>query len=113
MIAYKLVHLYKDGSIGPLFINRKQRFIIDKQYIAKCIPTKGFKIRPGFHCCYSMNAPHLSKKNRVWCKVLIKDYQEHQRPLSQGGLWYTAKYMKIIKVYNANLSPVCRFQTIR
>jgi hypothetical protein len=98
MIAYKLFRQRKDGSLGPLFINRKQRIELHKTYPAEEHLTKGFAFRPGWHCCSEMKAPHLSKKERVWCKVEVNDYTEHQRPESQGGLWYTANSMKVLEV---------------
>jgi hypothetical protein len=96
MIAYKLFRKRKDGSYGPLFINRKQKVFKDWWYGAEEHPTKGYAFRPGWHCCAEPLAPHLSKKGRVWCKVEIEDYTEHQRPANQGGLWYTANLIKII-----------------
>ena len=45
-------------------------------------------------------APHLSKKNRVWCKVEFEDYEEIHRPANQGGLWYLAQRMKVLEVVN-------------
>jgi hypothetical protein len=98
MIAYKLFTLRKDGSLGPLFINRKQRVEIYNLYEAESHPTKGFAIRPGWHCCAKPEAPHLSKKGRVWCKVIIDGVTEHQRPESQGGLWYTAKTLRVTEI---------------
>lgn len=96
MIAYKLFRKRKDGSYGPLFINRKQKIIEGVLYQAESHLTKGFAYRPGWHCCSEPLAPHLSKKDRVWCMVLIADYTEHQRPESQGGLWYTANQMQVL-----------------
>lgn len=93
--AYKLVRQRKDGSLGPLFINARQRLEFDKWLKAGCYPTKGFAVRPGWHCCSKPEAPHLSPKGRVWIKVKIKDYEEHKRPEAQGGLWYVANYMKV------------------
>jgi len=98
--AYKLFRKRKDGSLGPLFINRKQRISKDITYPAEEHRTKGFAFRPGWHCCSEMNAPHLSTKGRVWCKVEITDFTEHQRPQSQGGLWYTANTMRVIEIIN-------------
>ena len=100
MIGYKLFRLRKDGSLGPLFINRKQRLKVGEIYEAEEHLTKGYAFRPGWHICSEMNAPHLSKKNRVWAKVRFADYKKHERPASQGGLWYTAQFMTILKVYN-------------
>jgi len=99
VIGYKLFRQRKDGTLGPLFINRKQRLTIGETYIAEEHPTKGFAFRPGWHICSEMNAPHLSKKNRVWAKVSFSKYTSHKRPDSQGGLWYTADKMKVLEVY--------------
>ena len=98
MIGYKLFRQRKDGTLGPLFINRRQRLSVGKTYIAEEHPTKGFAFRPGWHICSEMNAPHLSKKDRVWARVSFSKYTKHLRPKSQGGLWYTANKMKILEV---------------
>lgn len=98
MIGYKLFRLRKDGSLGPLFINRKQRLAEGESYIAEAHFTKGYAFRPGWHICSEQNAPHLSKIGRVWAKVSFSDYVEHIRPASQGGLWYTANRMTILKI---------------
>jgi hypothetical protein len=97
-IAWKLFRLRKDGSLGPLFINRKQRVPIGEWLDAEEHPTKGFAFRPGWHCCSERNAPHLSKNGRVWVKVEIEDYQEIQRPERQGGVWFLANRMKVIEI---------------
>lgn len=97
MIAYKLFRKRKNGTYGPLFINRKQEIVKGIIYEAEAHMTKGYAFRPGWHTCAEPNAPHLSKKNRVWCIVEIQDYTAHQRPESQGGLWYTANKLKVIK----------------
>ncbi len=89
--------LRKNGTLGPLFINQKQLVPIGAWLDAEEIPTKGFSFRPGWHCCKEPKAPHLSKKGRVWCKVSISGITEHQRPEAQGGLWYTAKRMKVLE----------------
>lgn len=98
MIGYKLFRLRKDGTLGPLFINRRQRIEVGVLYQAESHKTKGYAFRPGWHICSEMNAPHLSKIGRVWAKVSFTGYQKHQRPESQGGLWYTADKMKVIKI---------------
>lgn len=97
MIAYKLFRKRKDNSYGPLFINRSQKLYPNVVYHAEEHPTKGYAFRPGWHCCAEPVAPHLSKKDRVWCQVEIKDFTEHQRPENQGGLWFTANSLKVIK----------------
>jgi hypothetical protein len=65
---------------------------------AESFPTKGFKVRPYWHCTGEPNAPHLSEKGRIWLKVEMQDYEEFQRPVSQGGKWYLAKNIKIISI---------------
>ena len=98
MIAYKLLRVRKDGSLGPLFINKRQRLEVGQTYTAEDHPTKGYAHRPGWHACAAPAAPHLSKRGRVWAKVKLGGYVAHQRPESQGGLWYTANSMTILEV---------------
>jgi|SRR6185437_11541542 len=96
--AYKLVRVRKNYTLGPLFIDKKRILPVGKWLKADAVLTKGFAFRPGWHCCEKPEAPHLSKKGRIWCKVLIKGVEKHQRPESQGGLWYTAQQMKITEL---------------
>lgn len=98
MIGYKLFTLRKDGSIGPLFINRRLRLELGKIYQAESHPTKGFALRPGWHICATKNAPHLSKKGRVWCKVWFENFKVIERPKNQGGKWYLAKEMVVLEI---------------
>jgi hypothetical protein len=98
MIAWKLLKQRKDGSLGPLFINKKQRIPFGIWLMAENHPTKGFAVRPGWHCCSEKTAPHLSKNGRVWAKVEIDDYQEVKRPKSQGGLWFLANQMRLLEL---------------
>jgi len=98
MIAYKLVRKLKDGSLSPLFINKRMRIKLGEWYAAECHPTKGYAVRPGWHCTSLPKAPHLSEKDRVWVKVKIDDWTVHQRPASQGGIWYTANKIKFLEV---------------
>lgn len=98
MKAYKLFRLRKNGSLSPLFINKKQLLPISEWIPAEPHPTKGFKFRPYWHCMSAKLAPHLSKKNRIWCEIEIKDYHTIERPKKQGGLWYLAKWLKINKI---------------
>lgn len=97
LLAYKLFRKRKDGTYGPLFINRKQKLLPKQVYHAEDVPTKGYLHRPGWHCCAYPTAPHLSKKDRVWCLIEIEGYQKHQRSAHQGGLWYTANRMTILE----------------
>ena len=98
MIGYKLFRQRKDGTLGPLFINRKQRLIPKICYQAEDHRTKGYAHRPGWHICSKPEAPHLSKKDRVWAKVRFTEYSIHIRPKNQGGMWFTAKQMTILEV---------------
>lgn len=101
-VGWKLFRLRKDGSLGPLFINCRQRLQVGVAYTAEAHRTPGYAFRPGWHVCSEMNAPHLSKRNRVWCRVEISGkIDEHQRPASQGGLWFTAEKMRILEIVGA------------
>jgi hypothetical protein len=95
VIAYKLVRLRKDGSIGSLFINRRRRLRRGVWMEAEDHKTRGYAHRPGWHVLAERSAPHLSKKDRVWVEVEIRNWTEFERPESQGGLWYLAQEMKI------------------
>lgn len=106
MLAYKLFRLRKDGSIGPLFINRRQRIPIGKRLRAEKHRTKGFAFRPGWHCCKYPVAPHLSKRGRAWFMVKIRGVKVHERPAAQGGTWFTAREMTVLCQINA--VPFCR-----
>lgn len=97
MKAYKLIRKMKDGSLSPLFINKKSRIPLNVWLEAESHPTKGFAYRKGWHCTLTPVAPHLSKKDRVWVEVEIEDYEYYNRPESQGGTWVLAQKMKIIK----------------
>jgi len=99
MKAYKLLRVRRDKSIGPLFINRKQRIPIGEWIDAEDHPTKGYAHRMGWHCTIKPYAPHLSMKGRTWYEVEIEDFVEHKRPKHQGGMWYLANKMKLIKKY--------------
>jgi len=86
----------KNGTLGPLFINRKKVVQIGGWLQAESHPTKGFAFRPGWHITHKPEAPHLSMRGRVWAKVEIRDYKKIRRPESQGGLWFLAKQMKVL-----------------
>ncbi len=106
MKAYKLFRVRKkDNTLGSLFINRTQVIELGKWYEAEEHPTKGYAYRPGWHVCKEPKAPHLSTKGRVWAEVEIKDYTEHVRPENQGGLWYTAKQMKVLRLLTSEEIP--------
>lgn len=98
VVGYKLIRQRKDKSLGPLFINARQRIPVGEWLDAEAHRTKGFAFRPGWHCTLKPVAPHLSTKGRVWCKVAMQGCQKYARPESQGGVWCLAKRMKIISV---------------
>lgn len=98
MVAYKLVRLKKNGDITSLFINKKEKLMLNEWLQAKSFPTKGFALRPKWHCTAEMTAPHLSEKGRVWVELEMKDFEEFSRPKTQGGMWYLADSIKINKI---------------
>jgi hypothetical protein len=101
MIGYKLFRKRKDGSLGPLFINRKQRLVPGEWYHAVPHKTKGYAFRPGWHICSEMKAPHLRQGgDRVWAKVEFYGTDKIIRPESQGGIWWLGSMMRILEVYN-------------
>jgi hypothetical protein len=93
--AYKLFRVRKDGTLGPLFIGRNIVVPLGKWQKARGIRVKGFKFRPGWHAVAAPYAPHLSKKGRVWCIVSLRGTKKHLRPVAQGSLWYTAKWLRV------------------
>jgi len=109
MIAYKLMRQRKDGTLGPLFINRRLRVPIGEWMEAEDHPTKGYAHRPGWHCTFTPWAPHLKQKNgqfapdRIWAVVKVDDYDIYDRPLSQGGSWILARQLKVLSTFSAYL----------
>lgn len=101
MIAYKLFKQRKDGTLGSLFMNVTLRHPMNKWLLAYDHTRKGFASRPGWHCLQQPNAPHLSLKDRTWCKVEIQNYKLLYRSPAQGGEWFIAKSMRILQ----NLGP--------
>ena len=98
MIAYKLLRVRNDCTIGPLFINARQRLKLGEWYDAEDHPTKGYAHRPGWHATRKPEAPHLSMKGRAWFKVEIQDFETLQRPEHQGGLWFLANKMRLVEL---------------
>lgn len=92
------MRVLKNGDITALFINKKYRVRLNQWMDASCHPTKGFAIRPGFHVLEQPIAPHLKlTKDRAWFEVEIEDFKIIQRPEKQGGRWYLANKMKVVK----------------
>jgi len=97
--AHKLMQQRADGTLGPLFINCRQRIPLNEWLPAGCHPTKGFAVRPGWHVSPKPEAPHLTGgKNRVWCEVEIKGFKTLERPACQGGTWFIAKWMRVTRI---------------
>lgn len=96
MIVYKLFRKLKSGEITSLFINKTERLEKNKWLEANSHPTKGYKLRPFWHCTEKPHAPHLTTKGRVWLRVEIEDYEVFDRPEHQGGKWFLAKRMRIL-----------------
>ena len=94
--AFKLLRMRCNGTLGPLFINRKQVIPIGKWMRAEDHKTKGYAHRPGWHVAPKPIAPHLSPKGRVWMRVEVKDKVDLKRPLVQGGTWWLAKWMRVV-----------------
>ena len=101
MIAYKLFRQRKDGTLGPLFINARQRVPMGEWLEAEDHPTRGFAQRKGWHCTLTPNAPHLKLQpkgsTRVGARGEGEDFEEYNRPESQGGTGVLAQRMKIIE----------------
>ncbi len=95
--SFKLFKKRKDGSLGSLFCNVRARLPIGEWMEAKPYPNKDLAFRPFWHVMLKKHAPHLSEKGRVWCEVLVEDYETMQRPESQGGTWLLSKKLKIVK----------------
>ena len=97
MIAYKLFRQKKNGDLTSLFINKTASLPKYKELQAESYETKGYKLRPYWHCMEKPEAPHLTDKGRVWMKVLITDYTPMERPEKQGGTWFLANKMTILE----------------
>lgn len=102
MICYKLFRLRADGTVGPLFIDRRKVIEPGVWYQAQSIPTKGYALRPGWHTLAQPVAPHLSKRGRVWAVVEINGYVTFRRPEAQGGVWYLSEWMRLIRLLEDN-----------
>jgi hypothetical protein len=97
MIAYKLIRVRKNGTLGPLFINCRQIIPIGVWLKAEFHPRKSFAPRKGWHCTLKPVAPHLSTRGRIWVEVEVKDTMLYNRPESQGGTWVLAQRMKVLR----------------
>lgn len=102
LFGYKLFRKRRDGTYGPLFINKKLRLRVGVEYEEQDVPTKGYAHRPGWHICKHQYAPHLSTRGRVWCFVEFTHKQTLHRPKSQGGTWYLGSSVKILHECHRN-----------
>lgn len=97
-VAYKLFRQRKDGTLGPLFIDRKRVIPLGPILQADDIPTKGYAHRPGWHLTEQPIAPHLSAKGRVWAEVEFWGGYYHDRPKHQGGRWIIADRIRVVRI---------------
>ena len=102
VIGYKLFHQRSDGTLGPLFINRRQVIGMNEFLPAEDHPTKGYAHRPGWHATLEPVAPHLKVNaksgKRVWARVAMRGITKFNRPQSQGGTWVLAKELMVLEV---------------
>lgn len=87
-----------------LLINRRAILPINTWLHAEDHPTKGYKHRPGWHCLPKPYAPHLAMKDRQWFRVQIAKVHTEQRPENQGGTWFLAQKIRILKPENNDVS---------
>ena len=97
--GWKLFRRRKDGTLGPLFINRKLRVPVGEWLNAEAHRTPGYAFRPGWHATLRPIAPHLrTTGDRVWCRVSLRDTEFYDRPESQGGTWVLAQRLRVDQV---------------
>lgn len=96
MKAYKLFRVRKDGTLGSLFIHRRQVIPVGVWLKAEPHLTKGYAFRPGWHCFPDLKAPHLTLDGRKWFVVEVMDYQRFP---TRTGIWIVAQEMKVIGEY--------------
>ena len=95
-MAYKLMRVRRDGTLGSLFINRGFVIPVGEWLEAEDHETKGYAYRPGWHCSVVPSAPHLKEDGRTWFKVEVQDYYMLARPKHQGGVWLIAQWMRVV-----------------
>lgn len=108
MIAYKLFRTLKSrpGELFPLFIDKGEAVPIGKWVKAKCVPTKGFAVRPGWHSGEKPYAPHLLKKDgtlstdRVWAEVEvpIKGTRRVRIPALKDQTWIVSNRIRVKRI---------------
>jgi hypothetical protein len=102
--AYKLFRVRKDGTLGPLFIDRTLRVPTKRWLKARAIHKTGFAFHPGWHAVSAPRAPHLamapaSGETRRWFEVQLRTtgLVLDNRPQHQGGQWYQAQWMRVVR----------------
>lgn len=84
MIAYKLFRELKDGSISPLFINKKLRLKLNEWLTAESHPTKGFVFRQDgiapksqlLHIYQSMEEHGIRLKWKITLNMIAQNHKE-------------------------------------
>lgn len=104
MIAYKLFSVRKNGTLGPLFINKRQVIPVGQWLDAETHPRSGFAVRHGWHAALRQSAPHLMARDggmvagRVWARVELEGTTVYDRPECQGGAWVLGERMRVLEV---------------
>jgi hypothetical protein len=94
----------RDGTLGSLFINRRQVIPVGVWLEAEDHKTKGFAHRPGWHTTPTTDT-HLAlsakgHKRRVWAQVEIMDYRQlDYRCGDVVTVWYLAEWMRVVKIF--------------
>ena len=102
--GFKLFRVDRKGYLHSLFIGKQPTLPIGEWLQSESLPTPGFAVRPGWHVCSEQSAPHLvltpkGDMPRVWATVECDGWIDyHNRPVSQGGLWYTCERLRIVSV---------------
>ena len=97
-VGFKLLRKRANGTLGSLFINRKEIIPVGQWMQAEEHRTKGYYFRPGWHIMLTKSAPHLTEKGRVWARVAYADFETLIKPESQGGKWALAQKMMVLEV---------------
>jgi hypothetical protein len=107
MKAFKLFRVRRDGSLGPVIINRGQRVPVGKWLKCEDHSDKarsyGVAVRVGFHATKEAHAPHLTNgskqaitDNRTWFVVELRKVRAEHRGVDGGSDWYVAEQMRVL-----------------
>lgn len=96
--AHKLLRVRRDGSLGPLFIDKRLRIPVGRWLVAKPKRTKGYAFRPGWHAVSDRRTvKHLRQGgDRLWFLVELRGARAEVRPRGQGT-WYVARKMRVVR----------------